>query len=177
MQATFRRGTEQLIVQLRTEFATGEYLVVSIFPSGKEQAERFGSQEQALAYFKFMEERLGGQQWTRELLPGDSGDPPKPIVVRPVQVVHTEEPAPAPVPAVHAAQAAHVAPLETEDSGKYALGRPLQCPHCHEWIREIDVVRLTRVQAAFTSTLPRSGRALACPSCDGLLSAELARFI
>ena len=63
MQATFRRGTEELTLLLRQEFATGEYLIVSVFPTGKEQAERFGNQDQAVAYFKFMEDRLRAQQW------------------------------------------------------------------------------------------------------------------
>ena len=60
---------------------------------------------------------------------------------------------------------------EVGDLGaSYALERPLYCPHCREWIRTILVVRLSRMQVRFTSTLPPSGRALACSACQSVLS-------
>ena len=155
MQATFRRGTEELTLLLRQEIATGEYVIVSVLPTGKEQAERFGNQEQAIAYFNFMEERLRAQQWRYANAP----EPPTPPAL--------EEPR-----STSGVEARDI----DEESARYVLGRPLSCPHCHEWIREIHIVRLTREHVPFTSTLPRSGRALVCPSCEGLLSAELSRF-
>jgi hypothetical protein len=88
-----------------------------------------------------------------------------------------------PVPALAAVVPA---PLPPEVSGpgegelggaSYALERPLYCPHCREWIRTILVVRLSRMQVRFTSTLPRSGRALACSACQGVLSLELSGFV
>ncbi len=162
MQATFRRGTEELTLLLRQEFATGEYLIVSVFPTGKEQAERFGNQDQAVAYFKFMEDRLRAQQWRYANAP----EPAKAPTLPPPPPAPEE---PRPTAGVEARDI-------DEDSARYVLGRPLSCPHCHEWIREIHIVRLTREHVPFTSTLPRSGRALVCPSCEGLLSAELSRF-
>jgi hypothetical protein len=162
VHATFRRGTEELTLLLRQEIATGEYLIVSVFPTGKEQAERFGNQEQAVAYFKFMEDRLRAQQWryANAAEPAKAPTPPPPPPA-------PEEPRP-----TAGVEARDI----DEDSARYVLGRPLSCPHCHEWIREIHIVRLTREHVPFTSTLPRNGRALVCPSCEGLLSAELSRF-
>ena len=165
MKATLRRGSEELTLLLRQEIATGEYLIVSVLPNGREQAERFGSQEQAVAYFNFMEDRLRAQEWRRaEMSAPQKAPTPPPAPTPPVR----EDP-PRPSPGVEAREI-------DEDSGTYALGRPLSCPHCHEWIREIHIVRLTRGHVPFTSTLPRTGRALVCPSCEGLLSAELSRF-
>lgn len=164
MQATFRRGTEELTLLLRQEIATGEYVIVSVLPTGKEQAERFGNQEQAVAYFKFMEDRLRAQQWRY-------ANAPEPVTaLTPTPPPTPPAPAePRPTPGVEARDI-------DEDSASYVLGRPLSCPHCHEWIREIHIVRLTREHVPFTSTLPRTGRALVCPACEGLLSAELSRF-
>ena len=165
MQATFRRGTEELTLLLRQEIATGEYVIVSVLPTGKEQAERFGNQEQAVAYFKFMEDRLRAQQWRYANAP----EPQKAPTPPPPPAPPKREDPPRPGPGVEARDI-------DDDSGTYVLGRPLSCPHCHEWIREIHIVRLTREHVPFTSTLPRTGRALVCPSCEGLLSAELSRF-
>jgi hypothetical protein len=165
VQATFRRGAEELTLLLRQEIATGEYVIVSVLPTGKEQAERFGNQEQAVAYFKFMEDRLRAQQWRNANAP----EPQRAPTALPPPAPPKREDTPRPSPGVEAREI-------DEDSARYVLGRPLSCPHCHEWIREIHIVRLTREHVPFTSTLPRSGRALVCPSCEGLLSAELSRF-
>jgi hypothetical protein len=173
VQATFRRGTEELTLLLREEIATGEYVIVSVLPNGKEQAERFGTQEQAVAYFKFMEERLRAQQWRY-------ANAPEPAKVAAPVAAPAAVPAPRPAPPVREEPPPTTPGVEArdidEDSARYVLGRPLSCPHCHEWIREIHIVRLTREHVPFTSTLPRTGRALVCPSCEGLLSAELSRF-
>jgi hypothetical protein len=60
-----------------------------------------------------------------------------------------------------------------QGSAKYALERPLTCPHCQEQMQSIKVIRLVRSQVPFTSTLPRRGRVLTCPGCDTILSAGL----
>ncbi len=164
MQATFRRGTEELTLLLRQEIATGEYVIVSVLPTGKEQAERFGNEEQAIAYFKFMEDRLRAQQWRY----ANASEPQK-------AQTPTQPPTPPALEEPRSTSGVEARDID-EDSARYVLGRPLSCPHCHEWIREIHIVRLTREHVPFTSTLPRSGRALVCPSCEGLLSAELSRF-
>jgi hypothetical protein len=170
VQATFRRGTEELTLLLRQDIATSEYVIVSVFPDGKEQSERFRNQEQAVLYFKFMENRLGEQQWR----PADEPEPVE-APAPPVPVSKREDPPPAPPPPPPLSTGVEARQID-EDSARYVLGRPLSCPHCHEWIREIHIVRLTREHVPFTSTLPRSGRALVCPACEGLLSAELSRF-
>ena len=59
----------------------------------------------------------------------------------------------------------------------YTLELPVRCPSCKEPIRTLRVVRLTRTQVSFTSTLPRSGRAFVCPLCERLLSVELAGIL
>ncbi len=59
----------------------------------------------------------------------------------------------------------------------YTLELPVRCPSCKEPIRTLRVVRLTRTKAAFTSTLPRHGRAFVCPQCERLLSVELAGIL
>ena len=60
---------------------------------------------------------------------------------------------------------------------EYTLELPARCPHCREPIHTIRVVRMTRSKVAFTSTLPRNGRAFVCPQCERLLSVELAGIL
>jgi hypothetical protein len=55
----------------------------------------------------------------------------------------------------------------------YRLETPVKCPHCNETISTLRAVRLLRDQVNFTSTLPRRGRVVACPSCQAVLPAEL----
>jgi hypothetical protein len=59
----------------------------------------------------------------------------------------------------------------------YTLDQPVRCPHCREIVRSLRVVRLSRTQAAFTSTLPRAGRAIICPQCEKILSVELSGIL
>ena len=68
-------------------------------------------------------------------------------------------------------------PTEWQASATYTLEQPARCPHCREPIRTLRVLRLIRTQVPFTSTLPRGGRALICPSCERIISAELAGLI
>jgi len=64
-------------------------------------------------------------------------------------------------------------PPEWSNAGLYELEAPARCPHCRESIRGVRVLKLTRTQVSFTSTLPRSGRVIVCPQCERILSAEL----
>ena len=58
----------------------------------------------------------------------------------------------------------------------YRLESAVRCPYCQETIATLHAVRLLRTQVNFTSTLPRRGRALVCPCCASIVSAELTTF-
>ena len=64
-------------------------------------------------------------------------------------------------------------PADWQHVAVYELELPARCPSCREVIRELRVLKLSRQQVAFTSTLPRAGRALVCPLCERIISAEL----
>jgi hypothetical protein len=68
-------------------------------------------------------------------------------------------------------------PAEWRGAGVYELETPARCPYCREPLKSLHVVRLTRIQVAFTSTLPRGGRVIVCPQCERILSAELGGLI
>ena len=59
----------------------------------------------------------------------------------------------------------------------YELELPAKCPHCRAPIRTLKVVRLIRSKVAFTSRLPRGGRAMVCPECESIISAEASGLI
>jgi hypothetical protein len=67
-------------------------------------------------------------------------------------------------------------PPNWQSTALYSLEMAARCPHCREPLRTVRVLRMTRTQVAFTSTLPRGGRAIACPQCEGILSIELSTF-
>ena len=79
-----------------------------------------------------------------------------------------------PFEAPAAVAAAEPAPAAAFDGAIYTFDDSARCPYCRKAIHTIHVLRLTRTQVAFTSTLPRSGRALTCPNCAHILSVELA---
>ena len=60
-------------------------------------------------------------------------------------------------------------PIEAE----YQLESSLNCPQCKKEISSVHVGRILRSKVNFTSTLPRRGHVILCPSCRALLSAEL----
>lgn len=68
-------------------------------------------------------------------------------------------------------------PADWQHLAVYELELPARCPSCREPIRELRVLKLTRQQVAFTSTLPRAGRALVCPLCERIIAAELGGLI
>jgi hypothetical protein len=65
-------------------------------------------------------------------------------------------------------------PAEWQGGAVYTLELPARCPFCLVQIRTVRVLKLKRTQVAFTSTVPRGGRAIVCPECNRILSAELA---
>ena len=67
-------------------------------------------------------------------------------------------------------------PAGWQSAAVYTLEQPARCPSCREPIRSVRVLRMTRTQVSFTSTLPRGGRAMVCPECERIISIELAAF-
>ena len=62
---------------------------------------------------------------------------------------------------------------EWQAGAVYTIEQPVRCPHCREPMRTVRVLRLSRTNVSFTSTLPRGGRVFACPHCERMLSVEL----
>ena len=62
-------------------------------------------------------------------------------------------------------------------AGIYQLERAVRCTGCRELVERLHVIRMYRVEANFMSSLPRSGRALVCPSCGAVLAGELGAFL
>lgn len=62
-------------------------------------------------------------------------------------------------------------------SATYDLELPARCPHCRTPIRALKVIKLSRSKVPFTSTLPRVGRAVLCPQCDCIVSADVSGMI
>lgn len=56
---------------------------------------------------------------------------------------------------------------------EYTLESPAVCPHCAGSLETVQVVRLLRTRVNFTSSLPRRGQVIICPSCRKLLSGTL----
>jgi hypothetical protein len=71
------------------------------------------------------------------------------------------------------------APLMREwgSTAQYTLETAARCPYCREPLRTVRVLRMTRTQATFTSTLPRGGRAVVCPQCERILSVEIGALL
>lgn len=78
-------------------------------------------------------------------------------------------------PAMSAAAAERAATAANADA-IYRLEAPVRCSQCGETITALKAVRLLRTQVNFTSTLPRRGRVLTCPTCLCVVSAELTNF-
>ena len=73
---------------------------------------------------------------------------------------------------IGAVEAADI-PTEWTGGAVYTLESAVRCSHCREPIRQVRVIRMLRTQVSFTSTLPRAGRAIVCPLCERIISAEL----
>ncbi len=95
--------------------------------------------------------------------------------IRAMLLETTAQPA-APVAAgLSALSSPEAAPVRDSDA-VYRLESAVRCPQCRETISTLQAVRLLRTQVNFTSTLPRRGRVLVCPSCTAIVSAELTTF-
>ena len=79
----------------------------------------------------------------------------------------SEEPATSEIPRLDEAQ--YIRDSEAE----YTLEYWAACPSCGRHLKTVRVVRLLRTRVNFTSTLPRHGRVVICPSCRTILSAAL----
>ena len=97
-----------------------------------------------------------------------------------VQRVQEVLPIPAPDSVARSPQVvtppAPLPPTATNADAIYRLETPVRCPQCGETVTTLKAVRLLRTQVNFTSTLPRRGRVLTCPSCLCVVSAELTNF-
>jgi len=60
---------------------------------------------------------------------------------------------------------------EFEPEAEYTLESPVRCSSCSEHIERVHIVRLLRTRVNFTSSLPRRGYVVACPSCRAVLPA------
>ena len=102
----------------------------------------------------------------REMLPPDANSCPQcqRAVPKDLFDVPPRAPVGAPAPA---------SPGRLDNAATYTLELAARCPHCLGLIRTVRVLRMHRTQAAFTSTLPHSGRAIVCPKCERILSMEL----
>lgn len=72
-----------------------------------------------------------------------------------------------------AATSAPPAGWKSSPAAVYGLEHPLRCPACRAEIDQLFVIRLFRARVNFMSSLPRSGRVLACPKCRTVLPGEL----
>ena len=96
--------------------------------------------------------------------------------VRAILVETTGEFTPATGSAPDPLESAAEAALRQSSEAVYRLESPVRCAQCREMISTLQAVRLLRTQVNFTSTLPRRGRVLVCPSCASVVSAELTTF-
>jgi hypothetical protein len=62
---------------------------------------------------------------------------------------------------------------EVQAEAEYMLESPLRCRDCKQPFETVQVVRLLRTKTNFTSTLPRRGYLIVCPSCHAVVSAGL----
>ena len=60
-----------------------------------------------------------------------------------------------------------------EMEAEYTLESPGNCPSCGTSVNSLQVVRLLRTKVNFTSSLPRRGYAVVCPTCRTLVPAAI----
>ena len=65
----------------------------------------------------------------------------------------------------------------TEDEASYELESLVKCPHCQATLSTVNAVRLLRRKVNFTSTLPRRGFLVVCPSCRGIVPATIVTWL
>jgi hypothetical protein len=62
---------------------------------------------------------------------------------------------------------------QVESEAEYTLESPVKCVSCHQTLQTVQVVRLLRTKVNFTSSLPRRGYVVVCPSCQAIVPAGL----
>ena len=62
---------------------------------------------------------------------------------------------------------------EVEPEAEYALEAQVKCSACSQSLTNVNVVRLLRTRVNFTSSLPRRGYVVVCPSCRTVVPAGL----
>ena len=62
---------------------------------------------------------------------------------------------------------------EIEAEAEYTLEAPVKCSSCEEVLQSVNVVRLLRTRVNFTSSLPRRGYVVVCPTCRKAIPAGL----
>jgi ribosomal protein L34E len=62
---------------------------------------------------------------------------------------------------------------EIEAEAEYTLESHVKCASCGEELRSVQVVRLLRTRVNFTSSLPRRGYVVTCPTCHTVVPAGL----
>ena len=62
-------------------------------------------------------------------------------------------------------------PVETD--AEYTLESAVVCPGCQASVETVQVVRLLRTRVNFTSSLPRRGYLVICPSCRMIIPAAI----
>jgi hypothetical protein len=62
---------------------------------------------------------------------------------------------------------------EVEAEAEYTLEAQVKCASCSRALTNVNVVRLLRTRVNFTSSLPRRGYVVVCPSCRTVVPAGL----
>lgn len=62
---------------------------------------------------------------------------------------------------------------DVEVEAEYTLESAVSCSNCHEQLETVQVVRLLRTRVNFTSSLPRRGYVVVCPSCRTVIPAAV----
>ena len=60
---------------------------------------------------------------------------------------------------------------DVEVEAEYTLESTVRCASCQEQLDSVHVVRLLRTRVNFTSSLPRRGYVVICPSCRTVIPA------
>ena len=56
---------------------------------------------------------------------------------------------------------------------EYQLESPVKCNQCSQMFETVQVIRLLRKKVNFTSSLPRRGYLVVCPSCQTVIPAVI----
>ena len=62
---------------------------------------------------------------------------------------------------------------DVEIEAEYTLESAVRCSNCSEHLESVQVVRLLRTRVNFTSSLPRRGYVVVCPTCRTIIPAAV----